>query len=154
MYGLVQSAQQFYKKLTCVIVTKMGFVKCEADGCLLIRVHHIRTVTLCIYVEEMLVEGEKEAVKTFKQEIKQFFNTKEEGPMEEYVRCKVIRKGYNKLNMCQPDIMHNLEKGFGINVFEICKYQTPATPKFSVQRPRSDDVLIPSKMQKLFQDCS
>ena len=98
----------------------------------------------------MLVVGDKEAVETFKQEIKQFFITKEEGPMEGYVGCKVTRKGKNKLHMFQPGIMYKLEKEFGINVCENCKYQTPATPKFAVQRPGSDDVLIPAKIQKRF----
>ena len=46
MYGLVQAACQFYKKLTCVTVAKIGFVKCETDGCLLIRVNNIGTVVL------------------------------------------------------------------------------------------------------------
>ena len=70
--------------------------------------------------------------------------------MEEYVGCKVVRKGNNKIHMFQPDIMHKLEKGFGIDVCEIWKYQTPAKTKFSVQRPTSSDVLIPAKMQKHF----
>ena len=83
----------------------------------------------------MLVVGDKEAVETFKQEIKQFFNAKEEGPMEEYIGCKVIRKGNNELQMFQPEIMHKVENEFGIDVCEICKYQTPASPKFAVQRP-------------------
>ena len=30
MYGLVQAAQQFYKKLVCVTVGKMGFKKSDA----------------------------------------------------------------------------------------------------------------------------
>ena len=55
MYGLVQVARQFYKKLIYVRVTKMGFVKCEADGCLLIQLNDIRTVILYIYVDDMLV---------------------------------------------------------------------------------------------------
>ena len=150
MYGLVQAAWQFYKKLTCLTVTKMGFIKCEANGCLLIRVNDIIIVILCNYVDGMLVVGDKDAFKVFKQEIKQLFDTKEEGWMEEYVVCKVIRKVYNELHMFQPDLMQNLDKKFGIYVCEICKYQTPATPKFSTQRPRSGEVLIPAKMQKRF----
>ena len=135
MYGLVQAARQFYKKLTHMTVTKTGFVKCEADECLLIRVNHVITVILCIYVENMLVVGDKEAVEIFKQEIKQLFNTKEDRSMEEYIGCKVVRKGNNKLQIT------SMRRIF-IEVCEICKYQTPATPTFSVQRPGSNDVLI------------
>ena len=70
--------------------------------------------------------------------------------MEEYVGCKVTRKGNNEIHMCQPDIMHKLEKEFGIDICKIRKYQTPAAPKFSVQRPTSNDIIIPTKMQKCF----
>ena len=70
MYWLVQAAHQFYKKLTCVTVTKMGFVKCEADVCLLIQVENIVTVILCIYIDDILDVGNKEAIKAFKLEIK------------------------------------------------------------------------------------
>ena len=104
MCGLVQATRQFYKKLTCVTGTKMGFVEFEADGCL-IRVNNIGTLILYIYVDDALVVGDKEAEKVFKLEIEQFFNTKEEGPMEEYVGCKVVRKGNNEIHMFQPDIM-------------------------------------------------
>ena len=58
----------------------------------------------------MLVVGNKEAINAFKLEIKQLFNTKEEGPMEEYVGCKVTKKGNNRMHMFLPDIMHTLEK--------------------------------------------
>ena len=70
--------------------------------------------------------------------------------MVEYVGCKVTKKGNNKMHIFQPDIMHKLEKEFGIDVFKICKYQTPAAPKCAVQRPTSNDVLIPDEMQKDF----
>ena len=70
--------------------------------------------------------------------------------MEEYVGFKVTKKGNNEMHMFQPDIMHKLEKEFGIDVCKICKYQTPAAPKFAVQRPTSNDVLIPAEMQKCF----
>ena len=108
MYRLVQAAHQFYKKLNCVTVTKMGFVKCEADGYLLIRVNDIGTAIICIYVDDMLVVGDNEAVEAFKLEIKHFFNTTKEGPMEEYVGYKVVRKSNNKIHMFQPNTMHKL----------------------------------------------
>ena len=35
MYGLVQAARQFFKKLRDTMVKKMGFTKCLSDQCLL-----------------------------------------------------------------------------------------------------------------------
>ena len=149
MYGLVQAAQQFYKKMVQITVDEMGFKKSDANRCLLMRVEKIGTVILCIYVDNMLVVGDKPAVNDFKQELKKYFNTKEEGTLDEYVGCKVIRKD-GELHMHQPDIMYKLDKEFGNDVKEICKYRTPASPGFAVQRPTTDDKLIPAEMQRRF----
>ena len=46
--------------------------------------------------------------------------------------------------------MHKLEKEFGIDICKICKYQTPAAPKFAVQRPTSNNFVIPAEMQKRY----
>ena len=149
MYGLIQAARQFYKKLVRITVGKMGFKKSDADGCLLMRVIKQGTVILCVYVNDMLVVGDKVAVENFKQEIKKHFNTKEEGTLGEYVGCKVIRKG-NELHMFQPNIMYKLEKEFRVDVQEVCKYQTPAAPGFAVHCPTANKQLILDVMQRRF----
>ena len=96
------------------------------------RVVDLGTVILCMYVDNMLVVGDKLAVETFKREIRKFFNTKEEGMLDKYVGCKVTRKG-NKLHIFQPDIMYKLKKGFRVDDKEIPKYQMPAAPGFAVR---------------------
>ena len=98
MYGLVQAAQQFYKKMVRVTVGKMGFKKSNANGCLLMRAEDQGTVILCVYVDDMLVVGDKLAVEAFKKEIKKFFKTKEEGTLDIYVGYKVTQEG-NELHM-------------------------------------------------------
>ena len=60
-----------------------------------------------LYVDNMRVVGDKAAVKEFKKERKMIFNTKEEGTLDEYVCCKVTRKG-NELHMFHPDIIEGL----------------------------------------------
>ena len=149
MYGLVQAACQFYKKLVRITVGKMGFKKINANGCLLMRVTEQGTVILCVYVDDLLVVGDKVAVENFKQEIKKHFNTKEEGTLDKYVRCKVIRKGV-KLHMFHPDIMYKVKKEFGVDVQEVRKYRTPAAPGFAVRRPTADKQLISDVMQRRF----
>ena len=82
------------------------------------RVLDLGAVILCLYVDDMLEVGDKPAVKAFKKEIKKFFNTKEEGTLDEYVGCEVTRKG-NGIHMFQINIMYNLEKEFGVDVKDI-----------------------------------
>ena len=63
------------------------------------KVLDLETVILWVYVDNMLVVGDKESVKAFKKEIKEVLNTKEEGKLDEYVGCKVIKKGNKELHM-------------------------------------------------------
>ena len=90
IYGLVQAARQFYKKLITVLVGKMKFVKCFADQCLLRRSTAKGIAIICIYVDDTLYVGNKEAITEFKKEIENYFNTKEEGIVNEYVGCKLL----------------------------------------------------------------
>ena len=69
------------KTYTCYS-DKYGIQKCQANGCLLMRVTNNGNVFLCIYVENMIVVGDKVAVEKIKQEIKKLFNTKEAGTIE------------------------------------------------------------------------
>ena len=43
------------------------------------RVVDLGTVILCVYVDNMLMVGDKSADEAFEREIKKFFNTKKEG---------------------------------------------------------------------------
>ena len=46
-------------------------------------------VIICLYIDDMLCVGDKLAIEKFKKEIKKYFVTKEEGAVNEYVRCMI-----------------------------------------------------------------
>ena len=79
IYGLVQAARQFHKKLTNVMEIEMGFLKCMADECLLMRTTEKGTMRVCVYIDDTLCHGEKEAITDFKNGLKKHFAIKEEG---------------------------------------------------------------------------
>ena len=54
IYDLVQAVRQFHRKLTEVMEKKMGFKKCMADECLLMRKTNQGTVVLCVYIDGKL----------------------------------------------------------------------------------------------------
>ena len=91
IYGLVQAARQFHKKLVSVLTEKMNFKKCFGDECLLMRDDDNGSVVLCVYIDDTLCAGHKKALKVFKEELKNFFATKEEGKLDEYVGCQIKR---------------------------------------------------------------
>ena len=84
IYGLVQAARQFHKKLLDVMIKNLGFEKCRADECLLWRRTTEGMIIVCVYIDDTFCVGEEGSIKTFKRELKNF-NTKEEGEMYEYV---------------------------------------------------------------------
>ena len=79
IYGLVQAACQFFKKLVKVLVEEMKFKKCLNDPCLLMNKNENGILIICLYIDDTLCVGNAEARKRFKQEIKIYFVTKEEG---------------------------------------------------------------------------
>ena len=150
MYGLVQAARQFYKKFVQVATEKLGFQKCLADGCLLYKKDEVGTIIICLYVDDLLCIGDKKAIEKFKRDIKVFFNTKEEGTFDEYVGCKVIRKGDHTLHMHQPDIVYKIEKEFGEEVKNMRTYKTPGAPGVHVVRPGEEVKKISKESQTRF----
>ena len=78
IYGLVQAARQFFKKMVEVLEKKFNFVRSMNDQCLLMRNGLNGTVIVCLYIDHTLCIGDKEAINIFKKEIKKYFVTKEE----------------------------------------------------------------------------
>ena len=94
----------------------MGFDKCLADECLLRKETKKGTVIVCVYIDDALCVGDKEAINELKKEISLQFAIKEEGEMREYVGCKVERRGRDNLIMFQDDHINKIEKIFGEKV--------------------------------------
>ena len=92
IYGLLQAARQFFKKLRDVLIEKMKFEKFLVDQCLLSRKGESGILIICLYIDDTMIVGNEIEIKKFKEEIKKYFKTKEEGDMKDYVRCMVARK--------------------------------------------------------------
>ena len=54
IYGLVQAARQFHKRLTKAMEEDMGFDKCLADECLLKKETKKGTIIVCVYIDDTL----------------------------------------------------------------------------------------------------
>ena len=148
IYGLVQAARQFHRKLISKMTKNMGFHKCLSDECLLFRNTEDGIVIVCIYIDDTLCAGDKTAVKKFKTEIKQHFETKEEGEMSEYVGCKVKRNDEKSMIMYQDDLIQKIEKTFGELVKNMQVYDMPAGTGARIIR--SKEGLITKKEQTLY----
>ena len=150
IYGLVQAARQFYKKLTSVLVEKMNMRKCLADQCLFTRKTSKGTVLIAVYIDDTLCVGKQDAIDELKAEIKKYFSTKEEGPLQEYVGCEIIKEGRSKLFMSQQVLLKKLERTFGEIVNKLPVYKTPSGTGFKVERCVDVNERISEEKQSMY----
>ena len=109
--GLVQVARQFYKKLIEVIIRELKLIKCLNDPCLLQKENENGIIIICLYIDDTLCVKDKLAIEKFKKEIKEYFVTKEEGAVNEYVGC--MKKRVNGVvYLHQTDLIKRIEEKF------------------------------------------
>ena len=71
---------------------KIGFEKCLADECLLKRRIEKGSIVVCVYIDDTLCVGKKEAINEFIQVISYHFTVKEKGEMKKHVGSKVEKQ--------------------------------------------------------------
>jgi hypothetical protein len=152
IYGLVQSAREFYNKLLSTLKS-MGFTENKSDPCLLSRWINGKVIMIGIYVDDCLVVGKEEQIQEVIQGLKASgFNLKVESSLKDYLSCRVIEDLESKsILILQPHLINNLEAKFGQEVFSKRVYKTPGTPRFKIVRPASDDDVIDADLQGRYQ---
>jgi hypothetical protein len=139
IYGSVQAARQFWKKFVETL-EGFGFVRSKADPCLLTRRNGKGIVMLCLYVDDVLIVGNQEAIDEVKIEIDTVFKTKKTGKLTEYVGVTIqdAEDAPNAMLLSQPDAISRLEKYFLDDVKDVKEYKTPMAQSYGVQRPKED----------------
>ena len=61
IHDLVYAARQFYKRLTEVMEKNMRFARYRADECLFFRTTDNGMIVVCVYIDDTLCAGTKEA---------------------------------------------------------------------------------------------
>jgi Reverse transcriptase (RNA-dependent DNA polymerase) len=90
IYGLVQIARGFYKKLMSVLKL-IGFKENKSDPCLLSKWSQNNILIIRIYVDDCLVIGKEPQINQLIVELKENgFNLKIENNLKDYLGCCVI----------------------------------------------------------------
>ena len=105
------------------------------------------TVVICLYIDDTLCAGEKEAIIFFKKELRKFFATKEEGTMDEYVGCQVKKVNEKCIVMHQSELIRKMERIFKEDIKELKKREMSFGTNNRVIRPSDDEQLISKKEQ-------
>ena len=127
IYGLVQAARQFWKKL----VDKMqeqGFKLSEADPCMLYKEDERGVCIIIIYIDDMLIIGKEEAIDDAIRVLQGHFQAKDPTSLEDYLGVQIVQSHDGKKAwLGQPTIIKSLEKQFGERVAKKKMTITPGT---------------------------
>jgi hypothetical protein len=150
IYGIVQAARAFWKRLVTAL-KKVGFVQCQADGCLLFRKSKEGICIVCLYVDDCLAVGSKAALDRLVEDMKKVFDIKVDGTFNDYLGCELVLSDDRKRAwLGQPHLMKRLETKFIDMVGNMQSYKTPGTPGYIVSRPAEGDTLVDDETQKIF----
>jgi hypothetical protein len=139
IYGLVQSARQFYKKLVKVLMI-LGFNGGYTNPCLMTRQNKLGVVFIALYVDDCLCIGNDAAIKDLVKGMEtQGFTLKIDEELTDYLSCQLVFLD-DKLRLWirQPHLIKNLDKKFSSEVNRLQCYWTPGTPGVGVSRPKQD----------------
>ena len=95
IYGLVQAARQFWKK----IVDKMqegGFKLSEADPCMLYKEDEKGVCIIIIYIDDMLIIGKEEAIDDAIKVLQGHFQVKDPTSLEDYLGVQIVQSDDGK----------------------------------------------------------
>ena len=150
IYGLVQAARAFYKKLSSVLKS-IGFKGGYADPCLMSRKGKKGEVHIALYVDDCLCCGDPEEIDLVIEELKKHFELKVEKNVTDYLSCKIeYSKKRDKLWIGQPHLMKKLIHKFGPMVEKMVSFKTPGTPHQCVKRPEPGDTEMSKEEQKIY----
>ncbi len=151
IYGLVQSARQYHKKIV-EILRKIGFEGGEVDPCLFMRKSKKGLVYIALYVDDNLLVGHPAAIEETVQQLKAHgLILKIEDDLADYLSCEIVfSKDKRSAWLGQPHLIANLEKKFGERVKNLREYKTPGTPNLNMIRCTDETLTISKLDQKLF----
>jgi hypothetical protein len=130
IYGLVQSARQFYKKLAKILRLILGFKGGYSDPCLMTRRNHLGDVFIALYVDDCLCIGHDDAIKNaIKGMESQGLTLKVDNELKDYLSCEIVFSEDNKEAWIgQPHLIKNLSNKFHKKVKASQTYRTLGTP--------------------------
>ena len=148
IYGLVQSAREFYNKLVSAL-KECGFTGSSVDPCLWIKYSNQGIVLIAIYVDDCLMIGTDSDIDAVIEKLKNYdFGLKVEHNLTDYLSCRIFVNYENRTTfIMQPHLIKNLEEKFSNEVNNLSNYGTPGTPRFKIVRPSDDIERIDPELQ-------
>jgi hypothetical protein len=110
-------------------------------------------VVICVYVDDCLITGNREAVDLAMADIESTFEIRRLGPLEaleEYIGCTIQKMAGGSNKIIQPDMIKKLAKTFGYTVINYRYAATPMGTGITVERPKENDRKLSEEQQKYY----
>ena len=148
LYGLVQSARQFFTKFV-KILKSIGFEQSKVEPCLLIRRSRLGMVMMVIHVDDCFTVGHKDAIEEVINLIKsKGLELKVDYEVKDYLGCELmINKKEKRAWIGQPHIIKKIEDLFSPFIIRQTTYKTPGTPGFNIIRPPAEELVTKEKQE-------
>jgi hypothetical protein len=152
IYGLVQSARQYFKKFSDILVSKMNFSQCKSDPCMFIRRNNMGICIILCYVDDNLTVGDPRAIRETLKEIKQHGLEIIVGDkLTDYLSCEIrFNEDKSKGWIGQPHMIKKIERTFGEETKKLQSYRTPGTPGLGLVKVTEIEEKIPEEMQRRY----
>ena len=150
LYGLVQAARQWWKKITEVL-NSIGFVSSKADPCLFVKAGKGKEppAFIVLYVDDGGIIGTPEVIDEVMKSLSKVFKIKDLGNMKTFVACDIMDDN-NTIWLQQSKLITHLKESFMEEIEGMRSYQTPAGPKTIVMRPIEGDPVISPEAQSKY----
>jgi Reverse transcriptase (RNA-dependent DNA polymerase) len=151
LYGLVQSARQFFKMFSAVL-RQLGMMQSNIEPCVFHQETRLGILIVAVYVDDCYVIGTDAWLNKFIVDIQAAgFKIMIEDKPTDCLSCEIK---FNSDKTCawlgQPHLVKQLEKSFGILIKGNYNYLTPGTPSFSFVRPNLEADKISPEPQKVY----
>ncbi len=130
---------------------KLNFEVSKADPCLLTRQNKVGICIIILYIDDLLVIGNKASMDDLVVNMKKVFAIKTDPNLKDYLGCVFeMNKHKTKAWLGQPFVIKSLKEKFEklVSKTQICK--TPGTPGFTSVRPKEGDKCIEPEDQQTY----
>jgi Reverse transcriptase (RNA-dependent DNA polymerase) len=136
LYGLVQAARQWYKKIANIFA-KLDFIASRADPCLFNKCNE-PPAFIILYDDDVAIIGTDKVINEVMTALCKTFQVKDLGSMKHFVGCHLIEnEEENTIYIHQPKLIKHLEEEF-VSYVTTGKI-TPGAPIYVVMRPEKGD---------------
>jgi hypothetical protein len=137
LYGLIQAAIQFWRKLVLAFA-KMGFKRSKADPCVFYKMTPKGLLMWVVVVDDCAGCGPLEELLESKNMLMEIFACEDQGPMREYVGNKVEYLPGLYMKILQPVLIQSLRDEFDVYLNLEHQITTPAVPRSVMRKGELD----------------